>query len=388
MPAPDLGLEPRVAAQIGVCAATPTTHSALPPYGTPRLLVPRLSKRAAAHVLRGYTQSSSARVRALMPVVSAVTQLGILRLAPGRVSLCRDGAFVGFLTELVAGQSAADDLAVGVHLGPKRANRKPVFHIVDTVSGESLAFAKLGVNALTCGRVRGEAGALAALGAASTGHLRAPELIASGQWQDLDYLVMRPLTSGSAVPASDRMRSLASSDLVAAFPSRVTTFPESSWWARMMQVLHVPGIDGPEADRLRAAADRLVEKHGSTPMTFGAVHGDWSPWNMAQQGGTLSVWDWERFSADAPIGWDAIHFRASAHPGGPAGAVTEPDLLIRSLETDLRPVGEVLLVSYLFNQGVNHVIDRQREAGARTGDISAWLLPALESLVGTTGAAT
>ncbi|MDO5502416.1 MAG: phosphotransferase [Actinomycetia bacterium] len=309
-----------------------------------------------------------------MPAAAVAARLGMLRLAPGQVTLRADGGFIGLLE-----QTLGTEVAVSVHLGPPRANRKPVFHIIEPRSGRSLAYAKLGINELTCRRVRDEAAALSRLGAVSTGRLRVPALIAAGQWEGLDYLVMKPLTADSPAPASPELRAAAGTDLVGAFARRTCALQTTDWWSRMWQALADDRLPRGEADRLEAVASRLAASHGDRPLVLGAVHGDWSPWNMCAQGDSLAVWDWERFATDLPVGWDEIHYRLGSHRDGPAAAVCDPDAILSGLASPTS--GEVLLATYLINQGVNHLIDRQREAGARTGDIRRWLLPALEALV-------
>ena len=63
-----------------------------------------------------------------------------------------------------------------------------------------------------------------------------------------------------------------------------------------------------EARALANAADQLVASAGHVELTFGAWHGDWTPWNMATTATTVLVWDWERFGTGVPVGYDALHF--------------------------------------------------------------------------------
>ena len=54
-------------------------------------------------------------------------------------------------------------MLVSLHLGPARANRKPVLQLI-APDGETLGFAKLGIGPLTRRLVRAETTALSALG--------------------------------------------------------------------------------------------------------------------------------------------------------------------------------------------------------------------------------
>ena len=72
---------------------------------------------------------------------------------------------------------------------------------------------------------------------------------------------------------------------------------------------------------------------------FGAWHGDWNGGNSAALAdGRVLVWDWERFDADVPVGYDALHLRLQA---AVTRAGAEPVAAARALLADadatLRP---------------------------------------------------
>ena len=60
------------------------------------------------------------------------------------------------------------------------------------------------------------------------------------------------------------------------------------------------------------ALDNLEPAAATTTIAFGSWHGDWTPWNMTVSGGRALVWDWERFDAGVPVGYDAVHYRLQA----------------------------------------------------------------------------
>jgi hypothetical protein len=71
-----------------------------------------------------------------------------------------------------------------------------------------------------------------------------------------------------------------------------------------------------EGVRLQSAVRTIGETHARDRLTFGSWHGDWGRWNMGMGEGVLKLWDWERYEADVPIGFDALHFAAqSVRPG-------------------------------------------------------------------------
>ena len=87
---------------------------------------------------------------------------------------------------------------VGVLLGTRRVNQKPVLQVFD-LDGRLLGYAKVGHNDLTAALVRREAAALASIGAQAPQCLPGPSALHHGQWAGLDILVTSPL-SRAAVP--------------------------------------------------------------------------------------------------------------------------------------------------------------------------------------------
>lgn len=373
MSVPDLGLGPAAELLAGAAPGARATHALYPPRGTPRLLVPLRPRRAAAASVQHYTTPSSVRDRGLLRLGAALARLGAADLAPRMIALHGLGALADHLSGVIG-----EELAVGVHLGPPRANRKPVLQLMDH-AGRPVAYAKLGINDLTCGRVRAEAAALHQIARSAPTGLVAPAIVADGVWEGLDYLVMRPVPTWSVTPPSREARAHALDGLTAAFASTRTTLADASWWRRTTAALDA--CDGPDAARLRTAATQLVERYGHELIESGAGHGDWTPWNMCTRLGTLAVWDWERFGLDVPRGWDELHFTIASHPGGAATALAAPRAVLRSALTTHQRPGEAVLAAYLLNRAVGFIVDRQLEAGAPNGPLRTWLLPALDDLV-------
>jgi Phosphotransferase enzyme family len=48
---------------------------------------------------------------------------------------------------------------------------------------------------------------------------------------------------------------------------------------------------------------------GKTRLPFHFCHGDFTPWNMKQNGKKLFIFDWEYASEAGPPAWDLFHFR-------------------------------------------------------------------------------
>ena len=82
-----------------------------------------------------------------------------------------------------------------------------------------------------------------------------------------------------------------------------------------------------------------IEPMLESSCAFGSCHGDFGPWNMATDGAVVEVWDWERFAASVPVGFDAAHYRtqeAFARSIEPSAAWTSMVDDVSTLLTTLR----------------------------------------------------
>ncbi|RQX31874.1 hypothetical protein DLJ57_20145, partial [Micromonospora chalcea] len=140
----------------------------------------------------------------------------------------------------------------------------------------------------------------------------------------------------------------------------------------------------PEAGRLRAVLKSVAD--ADPVVAFGAWHGDWNGGNSAVLAdGRVLVWDWERFEADVPAGYDALHLAvqgAMSHDG--VEPVEAARALIAGAGATLAPFdqtgggADLVAVLYLVELAARYLRDRQAEAGARLGHVDTWLLPAVE----------
>lgn len=344
----------------------PPTHAPYPLRGPARILIPTTSAPAAAAAIRSYTTPDSPATRLALATTASLARLGVARLAPGRIALGGAGTFLEHL-----GTVFDEPLLFGVHLGPPRANRKPVIHVM-TPTGHSLAYVKIGVDAFTCSRVRREARALAALGHVPTPGLAAPALLSEGEWHGWAYLVMSPLLPGrSRIPGSDA-RARATDGLVGAFPTSTTELAEAPWWRETMTKL-AERIHTPLGARLANAAHLVRERFGDVKLKIGAGHGDWSRWNMRASGAAVLAWDWERFHPGVPLGWDDLHFRLGGTPGGPERAFARG-------APWLKEVPAAVLATYLLYRATTRMAD-QDASGVANPALLGWVLPAIENVL-------
>ena len=361
-----------------------TEYVLVPDARRPRLLVPAGERRVAAAAVARYAEPQSRLARLKRDAVVAALRTG------ASAALLRDRVTApgGRDTIETYLRDALDtDVRLGVHIGPARANRKPVLQVL-TPAGETLAFVKLGVNELTRQLVRAEAAALVTLSGARLPDVGVPTVLHSGRWRGHEVLVQAALPVWQPRVALDPGRCAEAMRVVATGCGISSgTLAGSGYWRRLeTRVAEV--TQNPDGFQLGRATARLGRSAGDVRLTFGAWHGDWAPWNMRPLADRLLVWDWERFTIGVPLGYDALHFdlqqRISTQSDG-AEAVRQtlaaaPQLLA-PFGINASAVVRVTALLYLIDLAARYLADRQAEAGARLGVLGSWLLPVLLSTV-------
>ena len=353
----------------------------LPGPARPRLLVPT-GRRPGAAAIRGYGEPGSARTRLATRTLRTLLAAGLGPLIGGRLIVAAPAGAVtieSYLTELVG-----QPVQISMHLGAPRANRKPVLQLLSP-AGRIIGFAKVGVGPLTAELVQAEHASLNRLAELRPPGMAVPSVLASGTWNGQPVLVLDPL------PVWRKRRPLPPGRLQAVLAelatlAGTTTGPlaGSGYWQRLVSKLDQAE---PSEDRgtLTALLPRLAKAAGAERVTFGCWHGDLTPWNLASTRAGLLVWDWERFSCDVPVGYDALHYwlqtQVSELAKDPADAASR--CVARSAAL-LEPFGvpaaaaRLTALGYLAELSVRYLADRQAAAGARLGAPGRWLLPAIE----------
>ncbi|MFG1609838.1 hypothetical protein [Actinoplanes sp. NPDC049265] len=350
----------------------------VPDARRPRLLVPAGSRKVAAAAVRRYAEPQSRAARFKRDAVVAALRTGASGvLLRDRVKVTGSESIDAHLREALG-----RELAVSIHIGPARANRKPVLQLISP-EGETFGFAKLGTGPLTQRLVRAETNALIALQRSGLTKLTVPTVLHAGQWRGLQVLVQSALPVWlPRSPLTTRRLAAAMVDIAGCCGYTAGQLVGSPYWTELRARL--AGLqDRPEGVALSAAAELLVRHAGPTTFRYGAWHGDWAPWNMANLTDALLVWDWERFAQGVPVGFDAVHHelqRRIQSTGDAKGAV---EATVRQSAELLAPFGvlpgarELTALLYLVDLAARYLTDRQAEAGARLGVLGTWLLPVL-----------
>lgn len=347
----------------------------------PRLLVPA-APRAAAAALRHYGRPASRAARLGAKALSIGLASGLGGTVVGsRASVI--GAAQADTIETYLSRVMSQDLMVSLHLGVPRANRKPVLQLV-TPAGQTIGFAKVGVNPLTCELVCAEHSSLDRLAAAGLAEVTVPRVLHHGEWHGLEVLVL------STLPTWRRRRPAAASQLASAMSevARVGGLHREPFagggYARHLADRLAAADGGGERTALLTALEALTAWAGTASLTYGSWHGDWTQWNMASTDRGILVWDWERFTSGVPLGFDALHYWLQAavdrHSRDAMAAASE---CIDRAAALLAPFGvppaeaRLTAVLYLIDLSTRYLADRQAKAGAPRGAPGAWLIPAI-----------
>jgi hypothetical protein len=205
---------------------------------------------------------------------------------------------------------------VGILLGTRRVNQKPVLQVFD-LDGRLLGYAKVGHNELTAALVRREAAALASVGAHAPRSFRTPQLIQHARWSGLEILVTCPMVAGKGDREVPRQAQVAAMlELAHLGGSHSAPLAAGGFWGRLRNDL--AGLSAEPTGAVLTDLAGVVEgRFGDDHMTCGGWHGDWSRWNTNLRDGIVQIWDWERYDPDVPMGFDGLHVAAQAvRPGG------------------------------------------------------------------------
>jgi hypothetical protein len=344
-------------------------------------LVPRRPRQVTAAALRRYKTSADMldRMRWRMTALAAAT--GLAEILPDRIRIetvaTGPGADIARYLSRVLGK----ELFISIHVGPPRANRKPVLQALSR-RGEVLGYAKIGINTLTRNLVKTEAETLAFLAAVPLTRLQPPRLLHYGQWRGHEVLVQEALQP-SRPPRGLTELSGAMTELSGMRGISYSYAARSPYWRRLLLGLQALGANG-RARSLIEALKYMEPNAADMRLAFGSWHGDWAPWNLAMSKGRVLVWDWERFETGVPVGYDAVHYwMQSALVQREVARSKVAETAIYSAGAVLAPLGidpdtaKLVTMLYLVEIGLRYLHDRQAEAGASLGRIETWLLPAL-----------
>ncbi len=351
----------------------------LPSPHMPRLLVPVRPRRAAAAATIRYSAQQDLRFRIGSLAIAGAVRAGLCSaLAPKRsgATVIGDAESIDDHLSEVLGVPTVSSLP----LTPARNNRKPVLQVFDR-SGRTLAFAKIGINPLTCSLVDGEAAVLRRLGEAGLHHIQVPQILHHGRWKHSAVLVTTALAVGMPVRASSHALDDAMYEISCSSTGQVDYLAAT----RNAAVAAGERLDRERIGRWLEVFDEAVEAHQTEGLPLGAWHGDWTTWNCSARRGRLGVWDWERCAVGVPHGFDKLHFVFNGTVGhgrdrflGASRAlVAEAPTLLSAWQ--LTPFqARATAVLYMLELSLRYLLDgaRPSSAGSRIED---WAYPTIRS---------
>lgn len=343
----------------------------IPNARNPRIVVPAHSRTAAAAV-RGHGGGASVLRRMSVTTLAASLRVGLghwvfsdrLRVY-GSQSSRPSSSITGHLSSLFQ-----QPVQLAFQVTRARANRKPVLRVLDA-EARTLAFVKVGTNALTRQLVRNEADALRRLSEGRFLKTTIPDVLTSHSWREVELLVLKPLPIGYRSHRADAASIMAAAKEIGEVDGVIErSLLASSYWRHLGARLEA--CDDERAVELMGAVALLASITSELRLPFGAWHGDWAPWNMAYNGGQLLVWDFERFQSGVPLGMDAFHFALQTKILLP-GLDTEHEIArgLAQAAGTVAPLGvpsdvaDIVFVVYLLEIAARWLEDRQ-------GDTPQW----------------
>jgi hypothetical protein len=296
-----------------------TGYLVVPSMRRPRLLVPADVRGAD----RMFARHGGSRLdRAARFAWRRAHRAGLAaRLPLARLSVAIDPEGI----EAYLADALGHDVRIGVLLGPPRANLKPVLQIF-SASGDTVAFAKVGLTPLAERLLAAEAAALELLATKDIHTFTPPTLLHHGAWKGSPVLIQSalPLAQGDHTPAVPPLEVMVE---IAGLAGVTHQLLSSSHLLAAADNLDWQGLD------LRPLGG-LHDAVAAVDLPFGAWHGDFGPWNMGVDGRRVEVWDWERFAVGVPVGFDAAHYQVQRG----VAAVAEPALAWRRIVADIQAV--------------------------------------------------
>lgn len=355
---------------------------ALPFRKEPTLFVPHGPARVVAGAVHGYKSPSDRRARTRASAVAAVARCGAARGMPTSVTVHIPTQAPNVVNSCA--EALGTRVLASIYIGTPRANQKPVLQLLDR-SGQARGFAKVAVSPFTERRLLAEASAIQLLSSKTWTTLRVPRVVSVESVGDHRYMLLSPLDTWSAEGIRSQTRESALRELVGGFPQTTGPVVESRWWKRLAG--KVDGQESSDSQALLSGMSSVAAALGNRETQFGAMHGDWSPWNMMTEGPRATVWDWERFSLESPLGLDALNFSFRSLLRSPRhGAASALDLTIsdsaRLVQSNGASGNNAATVTALFLLELGERYLRYSPLGGTPhGPLSAWLLPSLSRAI-------
>jgi hypothetical protein len=232
--------------------------------------------------------------------------MGALR---GKQVQLEDESLVRLETELaqILGES---DVRVAFYVGVHGAHQKLIAQVM-TLSGEILAYAKIGVPPRAKAAVEGEHRVLLRLSESEVLRGKVPEVLGHFDWQEGKVLLMTSAPKRSGPGQLTGVHAKFCETVFSSF-AQECVFGEGPIWARMTETVHRLNsvFPDPMPAYYNRALQLLGDELGSVHVPLSLAHRDFAPWNTRLGPSGLFVLDWEHAEEGVPPLYDAFHFWA------------------------------------------------------------------------------
>lgn len=268
---------------------------AVPDAEHPKQLLPWRPTTAVGAMRR--VSDDRARRRSLL---DGAGTLGLLLVTPfsGRRQVVLDDVGTALLDQ-IRDEVDRSIVSATVMCGPVRANQKPVLQALDRW-GRTKAFVKVGWNPLTTQLLEDEQSALERLGAAPTHGLVVPAVVGRGTFAGGSWMAISPIRVERRVAPSPAHVITIARAIEATVPAQSQALSASRFATELVERSAGLPVSAP-------AVAALMARHGDREVSTAAAHGDFVPWNVLTGEPRSAVWDWERSTPHAPIGFDRWH---------------------------------------------------------------------------------
>lgn len=228
-----------------------------------------------------------------------------------------------------------------IALGVPGLLRKATLRVCDP-GGAAQGFLKLSLTDAARSRVLHEAETLERVAQLAPTSALAPRLLARGETQDSAWLVQSPLPGGRSADHLSEVHVTYLVQLARLGAHSVSRADLGALPAARERIDELRGRVEPDwVLAMQGLAHALSSALGQHEVPCGPAHGDFTPWNLAQDGERLAAFDWEFADWSAPVLSDLVHFHLQT---GILVRRAAAPLLLAELEALVRGPARRLLV--------------------------------------------
>ena len=257
--------------------AAERTMLCLPHRDRPVLVLPAAPRKVAAAVLNDRLSGSGIVRRCLRSAAVNAARTGVLAHLPRSIRVI-DRMPAGDLDDVLS-NLLGREVVSAAYLGRPRANRKPVLQVLSP-QGQTIAYAKIGVDELTNALVDAECRTLERLSHSAYRSFVHPVVLGRTHWHGNELVVQSALPTRHLARPSAALVRQAEAEIASLGSHPDGPVLDSAFWRGLAdRAERLPA--GPQARQLREALSTLGRCAPERPSRFGAWHGDWTWWNMA-----------------------------------------------------------------------------------------------------------